>query len=106
MSAAANSQVTDPPVDAAPVFRLGQRDGAIVLAALSLWAAADAWHAATGLTFAVLLSTLDGIAVGAVVGRMAHEWATALDMWITRCREFPHIPTAQQQQPFPYKIRW
>ena len=74
MSAAANSQVTDPPVDAAPVFRLGQRDGAIVLAALSLWAAADAWHATTGLTFAVLLSTLDGIAVGAVLGRMAHEW--------------------------------
>ncbi len=32
--------------------------------------------------------------------------ATALDMWITRCREFSHIPTAQQQQPFPYEIRW
>ena len=32
--------------------------------------------------------------------------ATALDMWITRCREFSHIPTAQQQQPFPHEIRW
>jgi transposase len=30
----------------------------------------------------------------------------AMDMWITRWREFPHIHTAQQQQPFPYKIRW
>ncbi len=31
--------------------------------------------------------------------------ATALDMWITRCREFSHIPTAQQQ-PFSYEILW
>ncbi len=30
----------------------------------------------------------DGLLVG---------FATALDMWITRCREFSHIPTAQQQ---------
>ena len=74
MSAAANSEVTDLPVDAAPVLRLGQRDGAIALAALSLWAAADAWHAATGLAFAALLATLDGAVVGYAVGRMAHEW--------------------------------
>ncbi len=26
--------------------------------------------------------------------------ATAVDMWITRWREFPHIPTAQQQPKF------
>ncbi len=32
--------------------------------------------------------------------------AAALDMWITRRREFSHIPTAQPQQPFPYEIRW
>ena len=32
--------------------------------------------------------------------------ATTLDMWITRCREFSHIPTAQQQQPLPHEIRW
>jgi hypothetical protein len=32
--------------------------------------------------------------------------AAALDMWTTRYREFSHIPTAQQQQPFPHEIRW
>ncbi len=74
MSVEPNGQPGDPPADATPVFRLAQRDGAIVLAALSLWAAADAWHAETGLAFAVLLSTLDGVVVGYVVGRMAHEW--------------------------------
>ncbi len=74
MSTAANNEVTELPVDAEPVLRLGQRDGAIALAALSLWAAADAWYATTGLGFALLLSILNGIAVGYVVVRMAHEW--------------------------------
>ncbi len=76
MSPSEYSEETDLPAeaDAAPVSRLGQRDGAIVLAALSLWAAADAWYAATGLAFAAALSTLDGVVVGVVVARMAHEW--------------------------------
>jgi hypothetical protein len=60
--------------DATPVSRLAQRDGAIALAALSLWAAADAWYAGTGLTAAALLSVLDGLAVGYGLGLLAHEW--------------------------------
>jgi hypothetical protein len=56
------------------VLRLGQRDAAIVLAVLSLWAAADTWHATTGLAFAGLLAMLDGFVVGVVVALMAHEW--------------------------------
>ena len=75
MSAAAtDAPVTDLPVDAVPVLRLGQRDGAIVLAGLSLWAAADTWQASTGLAFAALLATLDGALVGYFAGRIAHEW--------------------------------
>jgi hypothetical protein len=76
MSAAGNTQEhpPEPPADATPVIRLAQRDGAIALAALSLWAAADAWHAATGLGFAALLATLDGLVVGVVLGALAHEW--------------------------------
>ena len=31
------------------------------------------------------------------------EIAAAVDMWITRCREFTHIPTAQQPPKFPQK---
>lgn len=62
------------PEDRTRVSRLGLRDGAIVLAALSLWAAADAWYAATQLGFAALLGVLDGIAAGVVVALLAHEW--------------------------------
>jgi hypothetical protein len=79
MSEAASNASTDAaaearPKDAAPVAKLAQRDGAIALAALSLFAAADAWYAATGLGFAGLLSFLDGAVVGVVLGTLAHEW--------------------------------
>jgi hypothetical protein len=60
--------------DVTPVSRLALRDGGIVLAALSLWAAADAWYSATGLGAAALLSVLDGFAAGAVINLLAHEW--------------------------------
>ena len=60
--------------DAAPVLKLAQRDGAIALAALSLWAAAESLHAVTGLAIAALLSVLDGVVVGYVVTKLAHEW--------------------------------
>jgi len=68
------ARATELPADATPVVKLAQRDGAIALAALSLWAAADAWYAATGLGFAALLAVLDGVAAGVVLGRLAHEW--------------------------------
>jgi hypothetical protein len=60
--------------DATPVSRLAMRDGAIALAALSIWAAADAWYTATGLGAAALLSVLDGLAVGYALNLLAHEW--------------------------------
>jgi len=62
------------PADAAPVAKLAQRDGGIALAALSLFAAADAWHAVSGLGFATLLSVLDAVVIGVVLGSLAHEW--------------------------------
>ncbi|MBW2273661.1 MAG: hypothetical protein JRG96_10340 [Deltaproteobacteria bacterium] len=68
------AEEAEPPADAAPVIKLAQRDAALLLAALSIWAAAEALYAATGMTFAVILSTLDGVVVGVVVGLMAHEW--------------------------------
>ena len=72
-----DTEPTEPdlPADKTPVIRLAQRDAAIALAALSLWAAADAWHATTGLGFAALLSFLDGAVVGVLLGLMAHEWS-------------------------------
>jgi hypothetical protein len=61
-------------VDVTRVSRMALRDGAIALAALSIWAAADAWYAATHLSAAALLSVLDGLAVGYGLGLVAHEW--------------------------------
>lgn len=62
------------PADRAPVWTLARRDGAIALAALSLFGAADAWQVATGLGIASALSFADAIAVGIVLGTLAHEW--------------------------------
>jgi hypothetical protein len=60
--------------DVTPVRRLAMRDAAIALGALSLWAAADAWRVATGLTAASVLTALNGLGVGYALVRMAHEW--------------------------------
>lgn len=60
--------------DATPVGKLARRDGGIALAALSLYAAADAWAATTGLFVADLLAVVDAIVVGVVLGTLAHEW--------------------------------
>lgn len=50
------------------------RDTAIVLAALSLFAAADAWYSVSGTRFAAVLGVLDGVLVGALVTALIHEW--------------------------------
>jgi len=60
--------------DVTRVSRLAQRDGAIALAALALFAATDAWYSATGLGAAALLSVLVGIAMSYGLGLVAHEW--------------------------------
>jgi hypothetical protein len=71
-----NSAVEDfkAPEDLTPVTKLALRDGAIALAALSLWAAGDTWYVTSGLGLAALLSVLDGFFVGVVVSALAHEW--------------------------------
>ena len=62
------------PEDGASVGRLGLVHIALVAGALSLWAAADAWYAATGLGLATLLCLVDGVLVGGFVAGIAHEW--------------------------------
>ena len=60
--------------DQTRVANLALRDGAIALAALSIWAAGDAWYAATQLGAAALLSALSGLAVGYGLALVGHEW--------------------------------
>ena len=52
--------------DQASLFLVALRDIAIVSALLSLFAAAEAWAQISGLAFASLLSTVDGLLVGLV----------------------------------------
>ncbi len=62
------------PADATPIPKLAQRDGAIALAAISVWAAADTWHATTGLGLAAMVALLDALFAGAALAILAHEW--------------------------------
>ena len=56
------------------LFSLLSRDAMIVLAALTIWAASDAWFQVTGLFAAELLSAADAIFVGYIVAAIFHEW--------------------------------
>jgi len=46
----------------------------VAMLVLSLWAAADAWQAVTGLGLSGLLSVLTAFLAGFVLGTLVHEW--------------------------------
>lgn len=50
------------------------KDLAIVFAALSLWAAGDAWYQVTGLWLAQVVAFGDAVIVGLVLASLFHEW--------------------------------
>jgi hypothetical protein len=50
------------------------KDGAVALAALSIWAAADTWYQVTGLWLAQAVAVADGILVGLLLAALFHEW--------------------------------
>ena len=60
--------------DNARLRKVASRHGAIALAALTLWGAADAWASASGLLLAQSISILNAIFVGTAVAYIAHEW--------------------------------
>ncbi|NRA00962.1 MAG: hypothetical protein HRU00_00025 [Myxococcales bacterium] len=62
------------PADASSLWLVLARDVAIVAAALSLFAAADAWHTLTGATLSAGLALIDGVLVGVLLGGLIHEW--------------------------------
>jgi len=69
MSAPGNDNDTEPRLSGMLL-----RDGAAVLALLSLWAAADTWTAATDLLLAQAVAIADGVLVGALLAAVLHEW--------------------------------
>jgi len=74
--AAANAEAASSAPRKKPVKfgNVALRDLALVAAALSLWAAADAWYLLTGLEFASSLAIVDGILVGLALASLGHEW--------------------------------
>lgn len=54
--------------------RVARKHGAIVLAALTLWGAADAWASSTGWLLAETIALLNAIFAATVVAYIAHEW--------------------------------
>jgi len=60
--------------DASKLWVVIARDVAVLAAALSLFAAADAWHQLTGATVSAALSVVDGLLVGFLATGLLHEW--------------------------------
>ena len=74
MGADTAQAAAEAPADAASLPLAVLRDVALLLAALSLWAAADAWMRLAGRGFAWLLSVADGRLVGVLTAGLFHEW--------------------------------
>ena len=74
------------------LFSLLTRDAMIVFAALTLWAASDAWFQVTGLWAAELLSAADGIFVGYIVASVFHEWGHYLGARISGAQTTRTLP--------------
>ena len=56
------------------VWLVAVRDLALVLVALTLWAAADTWYTVSGLGLAAAVSVLNGILAGGAIAGLLHEW--------------------------------
>ena len=62
------------PADASSLSTVLARDVALLAAALSLFAAADAWHTLSPSGLSGALSLVDGLLVGLALGALLHEW--------------------------------
>jgi hypothetical protein len=60
--------------DRARLKKVALRHGAIVLAALTLWGAADAWAISSSWLLAETVAILNAIFAGTVIAYIAHEW--------------------------------
>ncbi len=60
--------------DRARLKKVGLRHSATVLAALTLWGAADAWAISSGWLLADTVAILNAILAGTVIAYIAHEW--------------------------------
>ena len=71
---AASTNPAEATADASGLFTVALRDFAFVIAALSLWAGADAWFQVTEAGFAAFLSSGAGLLAGAFMAAQLHEW--------------------------------
>ena len=62
------------PPDESSLWTVLGRDVALLAVALSLFAAADAWHTVSPSWLSTALSVIDGLLVGFAAGAITHEW--------------------------------
>ena len=70
--------------DMARLKKIGTRHAATVLAALTIWGAADYWASESGLLLAETIALLIALFVGVIVASIAHEWGHFSGARITR----------------------
>ncbi len=60
--------------DLARMKKVGTKHAATVLAALTIWGAADYWASGSGLLLAEGIALLNALFVGVIIASIAHEW--------------------------------
>lgn len=80
----------------------GLRDLAVGSGALSLWGAAETWHAVTGLWLAQAVAVIDGVLAGAVVAFLLHEWGHFAGALLSRAEITVKAPTKRALLVFDY----
>lgn len=60
--------------DRARLKKVGLKHAAAVLAALTLWGAADVWATESGLLIAEIVALLNAVFAGTIIAYLAHEW--------------------------------
>ena len=60
--------------DLARLRKVGKKHASIVLAALTIWGAADYWAAGSGILLAEGIALLNALFVGVIIASIAHEW--------------------------------
>ena len=74
-----NTALESPPAfdkgkDMARLKRVATRHGAALLAALTLWGAADYWASGSGLMLAEIVALFNAIFAGTAIAYLLHEW--------------------------------
>ena len=72
-----------------PLTSMLFKDALLLLAALSIWAAAYSWFQFSDLLFAKVLMAADALIVGFIVASLFHEWGHLIGAYISKAVVHP-----------------